>query len=325
MYKKITNYLLREHKDIVLWANYKLGNYDDVIWLIGDGRSGTTWVSNLINYEKKYREMFEPFHPELVDSCRFLLPHQYVRPTESNISLERFASSVFSGNFYHERVDVDNHVFSYRGLLIKDIFANLLAYWVSRQFPNVKIVLLLRNPFSVALSKFKKKDWFWVDDPMVLFNQVALREDYLAEFEDLAYRVVEEGDYIVKQVLIWSVINYVPLSQFSSDDIRVVFYEDIQQNPNEVIGELMSGPARGKNSQYSIDSKVINRPSRVCGSESNLLDGSSPITSWKKELTSRQIDLGFEVLGRFGFGGLYDDSSMPNKSVLDRSFGKNFG
>ena len=31
-------------RNIVLVANQWIGNYEKVIWLIGDGRSGTTWL-----------------------------------------------------------------------------------------------------------------------------------------------------------------------------------------------------------------------------------------------------------------------------------------
>ena len=53
-------------KKIIAYANYMNKNYKEVIWLIGDVRSGTTWVSNLINHENKYRTMFEPFHPNYI-------------------------------------------------------------------------------------------------------------------------------------------------------------------------------------------------------------------------------------------------------------------
>ena len=34
----------------------------ETIWLIDNVCSGTTWVINLINHAKKYREKLEPFH-----------------------------------------------------------------------------------------------------------------------------------------------------------------------------------------------------------------------------------------------------------------------
>ena len=58
-------------RSTVMAANYYLGSYQDAIWLVGEARSGTTWVSDLINWDKRYREMFEPFHPTFSEKFRF--------------------------------------------------------------------------------------------------------------------------------------------------------------------------------------------------------------------------------------------------------------
>ncbi len=81
--------LKRKLSSLALRMNYWFGNYKDVLWLIGDGRSGTTWVSSLINFDSHYREMFEPFHPAMVGEMDFLLPHQYVRPGDKHQKLEQ--------------------------------------------------------------------------------------------------------------------------------------------------------------------------------------------------------------------------------------------
>ena len=305
-------------RTIPLIANYWLNNYKEVIWLIGDGRSGTTWVSNLINHNKSYREMFEPFHPRLVRGMNFLLLQQYIRPRDSNKQLEIIASDVFSGKFMNPRVDSGNRSFLYRGLLIKDIFANLFSCWVSSNFPKVKIILLIRNPFSVALSKYKLKNWLWLTEPIDLLKQSALYEDYLRPFEDLIRRTSKEGDYVLCQILIWSIINYVPLIQFNRGQIHVMFYEDVFTKPGDEISKMFRFVRPGIESHsINLDRESVNRPSRFAGPESNLLRGTSPVTSWKDELTFQQIDAGLKILQCFGFAELYDDNSIPNWQVLN--------
>ena len=309
--KKTIKSLLRNS---TFHANRWLNNYDDVIWLIGDGRSGTTWVSNLINHDKKYREMFEPFHPKLVDGMNFLSPHQYIRVHEENTQLESATSDVFSGKYTNDRVDSGNRSLIYKGLLVKDIFANLFSYWASVHFPKLKIILLIRNPFSVALSKYKKKNWYWVTDPMVLLNQKNLHEDFLHPFDELIRKTANKNDYILNQVLIWSIINYVPLRQFEHDQLHIAFYEEVFTDPNREISRLLS--SNFDESQISLDEEIINRPSKVAGAESNISQEKSPIISWKNELTVRQIDDGLSILEEFGFGKLYDDPFRPNRKAL---------
>ena len=298
----------------VFHINRWLNNYDDVIWLIGDGRSGTTWISDLINYDRKYREMFEPFHPRFIKKMNFLLPHQYVRAHDESTQLKKIATDVFTGKLTHRRIDSNNYPGVYKGLLIKDIFSNLFSYWVSLNFPKVKIVLLIRNPFSVALSKYKKKSWFWVTNPIALLNQKNLYEDYLYPFEELIRETASKNDYILNQVLIWSIINYIPLRQFGPDDIRIIFYEQVYTNPNQEISKLLSSDL--EKYHLNLEGEIITSPSRFAGAESNIVREVSPINSWKNEMTVQQIDAGFGILEEFGFEKLYDNSSIPNRRVL---------
>ncbi len=199
------------------------------------------------------------------------------------------------------------------GLLVKDIFANLFAGWVSRNHPRVKVVLLVRNPFSVALSKLKKSEWIWVTDPMSLWNQAPLREDYLGEFEELIAKTSAENDFILNQVLIWSIIHHVPFKQFGSDRMRVVFYEDTVRHPREEIAGLSSfigkdlGPLPGE---------IISKPSRVANG--NVSRQESRINSWKDQLPAGTIDKGLLILEKFGLGDLYDDEGLPKGIDLDR-------
>lgn len=155
---KIKRKIKRRSKQFSFITNYFLNKYQKVIWLIGNRRSGTTWVSNLINHNKIYREMFEPFHPQYIDNMKFLQVHQYRRVEESDEQLKKAASDIFSGKFTHPRVDLSGPSYFFKGLLIKDIFANLFSCWAYHNFPHLKIILLIRNPFSVALSTYKKKN-----------------------------------------------------------------------------------------------------------------------------------------------------------------------
>jgi hypothetical protein len=300
--------------------NRLLQNYKEVIWLVGSGRSGTTWVSDLLNYNKNYREMFEPFHPHFVKEVEVLSPHQYVRPGERNQTLERFSSQVFSGKFQHPRVDGYNG-FIHKGLLIKDIFANLFARWAFEKFPEIKIIFLIRNPFAVALSILKKSHWFWPSDPSEFLKQETLFEDFLQPYQDLIKRIARDNDPVLKQILIWSIINYVPLRQFRPDDIHVCFYEDIFTEPNVELSRIFNFIGRSqKKYPLEISKELITRPSRVSGPESNVANKKSPISSWKNELTIQQIDSGFEILERFGLDGLYGEDSMPKRAVIESFF-----
>lgn len=318
-HKKLLTRILVRVRDSVLDVNYRLDNYREVIWLIGNGRSGTTWAADLVNHNKGYREMFEPFHPHLVDGMGFLKLHQYVRPDDSNPELEAIAADVFSGRFRHPSVDQGNRSLIYRGLLIKDIFANLFARWVSLRFPQVKIVLLMRNPFAVALSTYRKRDWIWATDPLDLLNQTALHEDYLRPFEDLIRKTSRDGDYVLRQILIWAIINYVPLRQFRPGEIHICFYEDLINHPNQEVTNILRFAKLGTPvGPVDIAREILDRPSRVSDQGSSSFAQATLNCAWKNELSARQIDTGLEILRSFGFDGLYDQNSLPDRQVIAR-------
>src|SRR5579872_5089703 len=67
------------------------------IFLGGVGRSGTTWVSDVINARNDYRLMFEPFYPEKVPLCRPFRYRQYLRPTDSNTTYLTVGQTILSG------------------------------------------------------------------------------------------------------------------------------------------------------------------------------------------------------------------------------------
>lgn len=304
-------------KRAILAANRRFGNYRERLWLIGDGRSGTTWVANLLNHRGRYRQLFEPFHPQMVGAASFLRPQLYVRPDRAEERLQAFASEVFSGRFAHPHVDSANRALIYRGLLIKDIFAHLFAYWASLRFPDVRTFLLIRNPFAVALSKRRRQGWFWLTEPMDLLAQPDLHEDFLGPFEDVICETSRKRNFFLNQILIWAVINYVPLRQFRPERLHVAFYEDIYADPNRAIGAMLRFALPGRDEPHGeLDSSIVNRPSWVSGASSTIRRGRSPVTSWKDELDKSEIDSGRQILERFGMAGLYGDDGWPDSSVL---------
>jgi hypothetical protein len=206
----------------VLTANYYAGRYKQAIWIVGDGRSGTTWLADLINVRKTYREMFEPFHPVYLNEMRGVY-WKYLRPHDTDQTFYRLARRVFSGRLQHPRVDAQNKRVVYNGLLIKDIFAHLFLKWACLRFTHVKKILLMRHPFAVAVSKQKLKGWRWMANPSDFLDCSALYADYLYGFKDL---IRETKGYFERQVLIWAVIHYVALNQLERNDVILVFYEE---------------------------------------------------------------------------------------------------
>lgn len=315
--KRLGKKIVYPIRNTVLWLNYILGRYKEVVWIIGDGRSGTTWVSDIINYDNRFRELFEPFHPDWVHQMSFLQYHQYIRPFNGSEKFNAIAGKVFSGNFYHPRIDRTSRKLLYDGLLLKDISTNLFAYHVHQKFKNVKIALLVRNPFAVAVSKYKKKKWNWMNEPERFLEQKFLYQDHLKPFEYIIREVANDDDYIVKQVLIWCVINYVPLKQFKKSELCVIFYENLVMNPNVETARIINELGLGSTAKpVKIPQSLIDKPSIV--SDQRTVPFSQTLNSWREEISEIQYKKGLEILEYFGFGELYDPNSLPNAQVVEK-------
>lgn len=300
--------------------NYHLGSYKDVIWVTGDGRSGTTWLSDLINWHGQYRVLFEPFHPQLVKDVQQYDFFQYLKIDDLDSPLGFFLNSVFSGKFKHLRSDTSQLQISYKGLLVKDIFSNLMIPWVNHNLPLVKKVMVVRNPFAVALSKQKKKGWTWMTEPKDFLKQKDLYDDHLAPFEDVI--LASGDDYIEKQILIWAIVHYIPFKCLAKEDIHLLFYEDLFQCPKSLLNQTfcyLYGEEKGETDLANVKLKdKIERPSRTSSkaSGSTLMEGRNPLTAWKSELTTEQIDRGIEILQKFNLENIYGVSPLPHKSSL---------
>jgi Sulfotransferase domain len=296
-------------RDFALTANYLLGRYrKDVIWVVGDGRSGTTWLSNIINWHGRYREMFEPFHPALVPVMRSLRPFQYARIGSLRGEFRDLVGMVFSGRLRDDRVDSQTRPGLHCGLVVKDIFAHLFATAVLQELRAIKLVLIIRNPVDVALSKLKLRSWWWPEDPGIFLEQEDLMDDYLHPF---AAQIANcSNDFLVRQVMIWAILHYVLLRQRTEHGAHLVFYETLRTSPERELKRLFeflqTYPLRNGTPRALLD--VVKRPSRMSWNGSSEAD---------LECSAQQLAEIADVLATFGLDQLYDAHRMPTQHAAN--------
>jgi len=291
------------------------------IWILGDGRSGTTFLAEMVNNDNQYEIFFEPFHPILNKNFKFLKLNQYVAADKENKKLEQRAKNIFDGKFINKRRGLiysknNNDI---RQLIVKDIFANLFAYWLVKKNSTIKPIFIIRNPFAVAYSKYVRKDWDWMTDPRDFLKQRNLVNDFLKPFEGLILNIGE--DFIERQILIWAILNYVPLVQFKNSECLFIFYEDLLYDQFysfakifEFIGEDFSIERVNK----CISN--ISKPSLTSDTDEKTVNIDNVLTKWQLEISDEQIKKGKEILTAFGLDTLYDSNYKPNREELDRLF-----
>lgn len=292
------------------------GGHRDTTLVAGSGRSGTTWLSTLINHDNKYRFIFEPFHPAKVAPCEAFLRKQYLRPDDEREMYLDAARKILSGKVRSRWSDRFNRKLVSRKRLVKDIRANLLLGWLRHNFPEMPMVLLLRHPCAVADSRLRLG---WRDNLDEAMSQKELVEDHLKPFEP---DILAAKDPFERSIFLWCIENYVPLRQPGAGDIHVVFYENLLADPEKELASLfafLGGKEREPRS--AADSPSIHLPASPHtrrrddpppGDES-FSTGSSTrrIFEWTERVDTAHRRKAAGILEMFGLDRIYGEDPTP--------------
>lgn len=290
-------------------------DYRNSIFLAGTGRSGTTWVSDIINYKSDYRYIFEPFNQTEVDLCKNFADIQYLRPDNQDKYFLEVAEDILSGRIRNKWTDQYHRSFVSDKRLIKDIRANLLLKWLQVHFPGVPLILLLRHPCAVAKSQLRGKKWS--ADLGLFLGQEALMEDFLNPF---APELKAAQTDFEKHIFRWCIQNYVPLKQFKPGEIHVAFYENFCETPAQEIERLFSFLGKTYD-EHSL--AKLKKPSPVTRQDSQIVTGGSLIDGWREKISEAQTDRAIEILSLFGLDKIYSQASMPHLEGLEAVMGAN--
>ena len=298
-------------KNTVIAANRLAGHHKRVIWIVGDGRSGTSWLADLINYHNRYLYIFEPLHPNVFPFLDYEQPWLYLRPDRPS-PYQSPIDDIFTVKTQGSHVRA-NRSLIHDGVLIKDIHGHLLIDWVAARFPNVRKILLLRHPFAVALSKSKLRSWRWMEDPTRFLAQEPLRDTYLSPFKDI---IPSGKNYFENQVIIWSIVHYIALKQAANRNIHLSYYESLCVDYKTEVQPLFDhvGDPAGANDNRLIN--LLDRPSSTSARHSAVKHNENRINGWQRQLTARQIEAGETILREFGLHEIYNGTALlPDKDA----------
>ena len=277
-------------------------DYRNSVFLAGSGRSGTTWLSEILNHRNEYRYIFEPFYPGKVGLCKNFRRKQYLRPEDRREEFLKPARKILSGDFRNGWTDRFNRKLISRQRLVKDIRANLLLGWLHSNFPHMPLVLLLRHPCAVTVSRLELG---WKDILDDTLEQKELVEDHLSPFEE---EIRGARTPFERSIFLWCIENYVPLRQLGRDEFHLVFYEDLCTEPEREILRLYS--FLGKNPDEAVY-RSVGRPSSLSRRESAVVLGGRPVDSWTHSLDVAQVERAVEILALFGLDHIYGEGPTP--------------
>ena len=284
-----------------LYVDLGKGDHRNSVFLAGSGRSGTTWLSQIINHAGRYRYVFEPFNPGEVGVVGHFRSKQYLRPDDRREEFLEPARRVLTGELRDPWTDRFHRRFVARRRLIKDIRANLLLGWMRANFPGMPIILLLRHPCAVVASRLALG---WRDNLSETMEQENLLEDFLLPMEA---EIRAARDDFERHLFLWCIDNYVPLKQFESGQIHLAFYESLLVNPEAELRSLFA--FLGEN----FDSRVFGKLGRPSPLSRKNTTGPS-VDGWRGLTSPRRLERTIEILNLFGLDRIYGEGAMPAPS-----------
>jgi hypothetical protein len=293
-------------------------DYRNSVLLSSAGRSGSTFVSDIINFRNDYRIIFEPFNSELVPLAEPFVFPTYVDPDDVDPALVGPLDRIVSGRIRTVWTDGQNRKLWAGKRLIKAIRANLMLEWIHRRYPEMPIVLLLRNPFAVIESA-TRVGW----RPEKVRSRILQQEPQLhpllpeGVFEEYKRTRSEKSIHLFH----WCITHYLPLKRLPTSEICVVFYEDFVLRPREAIGAVF----RFLRMRFCEEAlRSVQRPSFMTSADSPLLQGESTLRAWKRSYRADEIAEGQRILALFHLDTLYDFSreGIPDRDALNALAGQ---
>lgn len=247
--------------------------------LFGSGRSGTTWVSQIIS-ASGLELIFEPFHHSNVPEARHFGQYPTYLTRNENTHFKNLLINGFQGkirNSWTLRQNVGEE-----RKVIKTIRSNLIIDWVKANI-DAFTILIIRNPYATILSQIKQ-NWYNDQEPDLveaLTKNSKLNRDFLKELVSIFPNKYSLIDLISFQ---WCVQNYVPLNQKILKEDEIIRYETIIDDPLNEIEKLLT--QLGCTFSEEVETQ-IQEASFMSGKDFGK-KGYDPKTAWQKELSDQQ-------------------------------------
>lgn len=268
----------------------------DCVVLLGSPRSGTTWLAEVIDRHHDHRLIFEPFRPGEVPELAGFADGQYLRPDERDPRFLEPVRDLLRGRIRNSWADHLNKVRVAERRVIKEIRGNLLAPWVVTQFPSVPVVLLIRHPLAVAVSR---RQLGWKEHLDTHLRQSDLVEGHLGEVVE---HLRDLDDPWRRTIAQWAIENIVPLRMTTPDTLCVVSYEQLILDPEPAVAHVLA--AVGQSVDASV-TEALNRPSRLVRADSAISAGTDLTASHRRHLSRDDESAAHEVLGWFGLDAVF--------------------
>lgn len=213
------------------------------ILLAGPGRSGTTWLADVICDGTGLQQIYEPLHPRFCPEVRRLTGFDerdpylrlfYLATDDNNPAWSQFWRAVLTGCVRNYWTDYSRTAWLPDRFLVKSIRAGLMLGYIHDHFHPV-IIYLTRHPCAVVYSRLHKVAVPWHADVEDLLRQEPLVEGYLRPWVS---QIERERDPLGAHAAWWAVETMVARRELASRTHYALTYEALSLRPEWEIRAL---------------------------------------------------------------------------------------
>jgi hypothetical protein len=294
------------------------------IAVLGFGRSGTTWISDIISKTTGGLILFEPLHPSVTEMSQEF-SYAPISPGNAN-RIKTYLTDVVSKRHRkmwlmrnHVPVRLEEISPHFLDLIwencnvigFKEIRANFMLRWLQQEL-DYRIVFIVRHPCAVVSSILKRHNFWefgWPDTYQLFLARTIYHPHYQNHRISECRSFVERAESALeKYAIMWAITHAIALVELERMGLPVFYYEDFYTNPFQSARKLLDYIGIGKE---NIHPAYIFTPSMTTlktlhglyGSEELIQDGASIF--WKDTLTAVQVERILEITRCFGVD-LYD-------------------
>lgn len=299
----------------------------DAVIVSGSPRGGTTWLAEIVRAGKHRRIVWEPLIPENNHHLHKVGGYRdiYLPPADpaprwkahfDKIIRGRSIAAPLLGPIPH----TVREAFFERKLLFKFTRANLLLPWVNHHYPETQAVVIIRHPCAVVASQLHFGAWDHMQESVEqgkLRRRIregvwrwpsSFKEKY-PRFHDSYCSITSVEEFLAFE---WLLETAVPLYETSSST-HLVTYEDLVTQGEEEVDRLFKHLEAASASPEALSR--LDRPSATTEAGSNVAQGKDPLLTWKRRLSSEQIDLILNLVHRSGID-FYTREVTPREDRL---------
>lgn len=304
------------------------------IIVLGFGRSGTTWISDIISKISGNLILFEPFHPSVTEHSR-MFSYSYIDGGEASSLLKNYLNDVLTkrhrkmwlmrnhvpvaldriSNTFLNRLWVECAVLGF-----KEIRANFMIEWFYKNI-DCKIVFILRHPCAVIAS-IKNRSNFWEFGWPETYELFLRKTIYHNRYKNHKIRnhttIIKNAQTdIAKYTVMYALTHAIALPQLEQLGIPIFFYEDFYADPFGSVRRLSEYLGNGS---VNIHPSYIFTPAMttlktfhgIHAMEENIANKGASLF-WENELSGKEVNQILEIVNTFGISIYNNDEFAINR------------